>query len=239
MGLARFRAFTVEHLETDLWIGVDSSSYQHQMELFAIERVKKLRSELDLYIRKNPVFQDALSPIKIPDNVPAIAKEMAYAAGKAEVGPMASVAGAFSEMIGRDIVDKFGCKEIVVENGGDIWMKTIAPITLSIYAGDSPLSEKVGVEVPESYRSLGICTSSATVGHSLSFGRADAVMIACKNAALADAYATSYCNRVMKESDINHLLGQIEQRDDILCAAMIMGKTFGMKGKFRMKLLRN
>ena len=49
---------------------------------------------------------------------------------------------------------------------------------------------------------LGLCTSSGTIGHSLSFGLADAVVILSKSAILADAAATAVGNRVKDKKDL-------------------------------------
>jgi Uncharacterized conserved protein len=50
--------------------------------------------------------------------------------------------------------------------------------------------------VPPQEEILGICTSSATVGPSISFGQADAVTVFSRDVSLADAWATALCNRV-------------------------------------------
>jgi hypothetical protein len=55
--------------------------------------------------------------------------------------------------------------------------------------------------IKPSARARGICASSGTVGHSLSFGKADAVIIVASNAALADAVATATANRVNTKDD--------------------------------------
>ena len=121
---------------------------------------------------------------------------MAMAGEKAGVGPMAAVAGAFSEEIGKTLLRTFPINELVVENGGDIFLKLEKPLVLSVYAGTSVLSEKIGIEIPAQETPLGVCTSAGTVGPSHSFGKADAVMVACKNTAVADAFATALANQV-------------------------------------------
>lgn len=92
---------------------------------------------------------------------------------------MSAVAGAFARETGRMLRREFGVGEVVVENGGDIYADVHRPLDVALFAGESPLSERVGLHIPGGAFPLGICTSSGTVGPSLSFGRADAVMIVC------------------------------------------------------------
>ena len=105
---------------------------------------------------------------------------MLAASAMAGVGPMAAVAGAVAGSIGADLEAEFGCREIVVENGGDIWLRFEETLEISVFAGSSPLSERVGVSIPPSLSPLGVCTSSGTVGPSLSLGLADAAMVAVR-----------------------------------------------------------
>jgi ApbE superfamily uncharacterized protein (UPF0280 family) len=98
---------------------------------------------------------------------------------------MASVAGFFSEKVGKFLAHY--SRDVIVENGGDIWMKSNRIRRVGIFAGSSPFSQRIGLEIGPKRTPLGICTSSATVGHSLSFGKADAVVILAPSAILADA----------------------------------------------------
>lgn len=97
---------------------------------------------------------------------------------------------------------EYGVGEVVVENGGDIYADVRRPLDVALFAGTSPLSERVGLHLPAGTHPLGICTSSGTVGPSLSFGRADAVMIVCRDVLLADSFATAYANRIRSEADV-------------------------------------
>ncbi|MBN1232656.1 MAG: UPF0280 family protein [Candidatus Coatesbacteria bacterium] len=236
-GEGRFITFTARYLQTDLWIAVDSSSYNEKMKKFASERTRELRHKLDAYIDSNPSFQTSLEPLQETQDAPPIAIEMIKASQKADVGPMAAVAGAFSERIARDLLNEFMINEIIVENGGDIWLYIKDSITLSVYAGKSPLSGKIGLQIDTLDKGLGICTSSATVGHSLSFGKADAVTIVSWNAALADAYATSICNMINDNSDVEKALDMTSEIDDIISSVIIIHDKIGINGIFKIKLL--
>jgi hypothetical protein len=127
-------------------------------------------------------------------------REMAEAAERAGVGPMAAVAGAIAEGTGRELM-KFSA-EVIVENGGDIFLKVLKRRLVGVYAGKSPFTGKIALEIQPEETPLGICTSSGTVGHSLSFGSADAVIVLSPSTALADAAATAIGNLIREASDI-------------------------------------
>lgn len=237
MGKGRFRSFTLEHMETDLWIGVDPGSYSEDLVEFSRRYVRELRVILEGHIKRNPDFHTSLIPLSPDPNAPPIVREMIAASARADVGPMASVAGAFSQYVGIALQNEFGPKELVIENGGDIYMKITAPLLMSVYAGASPLSEKIGVMVTPEFSPLGICTSSGTVGHSFSFGKADAVMIACRDTLLADSYATAFCNRVKAPEDIEAVLDEIGTCDEILSAVVVMGERMGIRGKWGLEII--
>lgn len=107
---------------------------------------------------------------------------------------MAAVAGALAEAVGNDLLEY--TPEIIIENGGDIFLKTTRMRKVGVYAGESPLSGRLALEVGPDNTPCGIATSSGTVGHSISFGRADAAVVVASSAVLADAAATAFGNRL-------------------------------------------
>lgn len=232
----RFRSFVVNYKETDLWIGVDPVSFQKEMTNVSLLKVKELRSILEEYLKKDPIFGKTFEPHLSEPNAPEIVKGMTEAAKRAGVGPMAAVAGAFSEAVGRHLLEEYDIQELVVENGGDIFLKINRNLLMSVYAGNSPLSEKIGIEIQATESPLGVCTSAGTVGPSVSFGKADAAMIICRNTALADAFATGFGNLVKTPEDVQDVIQQTEQYPEILSAVIICGDKIGIRGKFEMKL---
>jgi len=233
----RFKSFTVEFKETDLWIGIDKASFTHEMIDFAFEMVKKTRKQIEDYSAKDQLFLEALSPYSLQCSMPPIVEKMFRASKKAKVGPMAAVAGAFAQQVGKSIETKFNIDEIVVENGGDIYLNVKKSTVISVFAGNSPLSEKIGLKINPEYSPLGICTSSGSVGHSLSFGKADAVVIVCKDPALADAYATYFCNNVREEKDVETVLNEIGEIGEILEALIVFKERMGIRGIFPLEIL--
>ncbi len=194
MRIPGLTAFRVVVQQTDLHIQADG-------DLCAPARASVLRHRgyLEAYIREFPEFVRTLVPWPDEGLHPAVIERMIRAAAVSGVGPMAAVAGAIAERVARDLLAR--SEHVVVENGGDIYLKVDRPVTIAVFAGPSPLSMKIGLRV-DAARGLGVCTSSGTVGHSLSLGVADAVCVLARDAALADAAATAVGNRVRADTDL-------------------------------------
>ena len=158
----------------------------------ACDGIRKARHEIERYIIHDPFFNISLEPIAI-ENGPDIILKMAAASLKAGVGPMAVVAGAVAHA-GISAAQKKGAVFCIIDNGGDIAMVTDRTVRVGLYAGNSSLSGKYAFLIPPKKEMFGICTSSATVGHSFSFGTADSVTVFSSDPILADAVATAVCN---------------------------------------------
>ena len=161
----------------------------------AIDSIKRNYLELELYIRANPKFLHTLTPVPAPEK-PLVARVMALAAEKAGVGPMAAVAGAIADLAVQDMT-QVGFEVAVVEDGGEISAASNRPVDVAVAAGEEPLSKHFGFRLTEF--PIGIATSSGRFSHALSFGEAEAAIVFCKNAALADAAATAVGNLVKGE----------------------------------------
>jgi len=165
-------------------------------------------------------------------HAPELVREMIRVSQLARVGPMAAVAGAIAEWVSKDLLKL--SKEVIIENGGDIYLATARERTIGIYAGQSPLSLKIGIVIGPEESPLGVCTSSGTVGPSLSFGRADAVCILSKSAALADAAATAVGNIVQEKKDIELGLGRGKEIEGVLGVLIIVGEKMGVWGNIKL-----
>lgn len=227
-------SFTVIYKETDLWVSVPEQHGEERLKNYIYGRVVDLRKQMDGYIRIDPGFLAALEPYPVPEDAPAIVKACSLAGELAGVGPMAAVAGAFSQAVAEDAVSEFGVNEIIVENGGDIYAYFRKPLALSVYAGGSPLSGRIGFEIDPSLSPIGICTSSGTVGHSLSFGKADAVTVLSTNATVADAFATMLCNRVKSTADIAPVLELSAAYEALSGTIIVLGDRVGARGNIKL-----
>ena len=188
------------------------------------------RKALERYLLMNPAFRDSLVPVSVLPNAPALALGMHRASLATGVGPMAAVAGAFAELAGRAALAS-GAGESIVENGGDIFMKLASPLVMGLYAGDSPLSGKLAFRIEPGHTPLGVCSSSGTMGHSLSFGKCDLATVFSADTALADAAATLAANLVSTEADIQPALERVGAIPGILGLLIIKGDKLGMTGE--------
>lgn len=219
-GLVSFKA-TVK--ETDLHIQARTDLTET-----AVRAVLRARQMIESYIQTDPLFLTSLVPIRAKFPTPTIAMEMIQAATLANVGPMAAVAGAVAEFTGRVLLEN--TPEVIVENGGDIFMRLEKEAVFSIYAGDSPLSMRTGVRILDRGLPTALCTSSGTLGHSKSFGKADAVTILSPSCALADATATALGNIVQKTSDVQAAIDRGGEIPGVTGIIIIMGRTMGAWG---------
>jgi ApbE superfamily uncharacterized protein (UPF0280 family) len=220
-------SFTVQVEETDLFI----RAWQN-LSKEAEEAVRECRSSLKSYIADHPRFRASLKPLSVGAEAPEIVREMAGAAETAGVGPMAAVAGAIAEAVGRQLL-RFS-PEVIVENGGDIFLSIRSQRRVAIYAGDSPLSNELAVEINPEKTPLGVCTSSGTVGHSLSFGSADAVTVLSRSTALADAAATAIGNVIKTEKDIPAGLQIARRIPELEGVVIVKGEKMGVWGDVRL-----
>jgi hypothetical protein len=219
--------FNVVVKETDLYIRA-----QTNLKRKAHRLVLKYRDLLERYIERHPSFLTSLEPIAVGDDAPRIVTEMAEAARKAAVGPMAAVAGAIAEFVGSELL-AFS-PEIIIENGGDIYLKSSGKRLIGIYAGKSPLTGKLALEINGQDKPMGICTSSGTVGHSLSFGKADAVIVLSPSATLADAAATAIANIIIQPSDIPRGIELAQSIDGLKGVVIIQDEKIGLWGEVKL-----
>jgi ApbE superfamily uncharacterized protein (UPF0280 family) len=238
MGGSRFEPFLLAEGESDLWIGLSPGCDAPRAFDIGRERLRAARAELEAWIKAHPEFQRSLEPLPIDADAPSLVRTMLEAARLAEVGPMAAVAGAIAEAVGRAIDEVLGPTEIAVENGGDIWLRVASPLTVAIYAGIASLSGKIGLEILPSHGALGVCTSSGTVGPSLSFGKADACLVACADAALADAYASAFGNRIKSFDDLDPAIRDAGNAKGIIGAAIVRGDRVAATGNLRLVPIR-
>lgn len=189
------------------------------------------RSSIEEYIAVHPDFLTSLEPVPVPRTAPDIVRTMAHAAQQVGVGPMAAVAGAIAEKVGRDLM-RFS-PEVVVENGGDIFIKATRKMVVGVYAGDSPFTANIALDIEPDETPLGVCTSSGTVGHSLSYGSADAVIVLSPSAALADAAATAIGNLVTAGDDIPVGIAFAQNVKGLKGVVIIVGDRLGAWGDVR------
>ncbi|MCU0666340.1 MAG: UPF0280 family protein [Candidatus Omnitrophica bacterium] len=217
--------------ETDVQVLTDTPVSKD----FIVKRIKKYRREIENYISRHPRFLTSLKPIPVEINAQPIIKKMAQAAQKANVGPMAAVAGAIAFFLGKDLMRR-KCRDVIIENGGDIFVKTSRARIVGIYSGRSSLFNGIKLRIRPRMRISGVCASSGTIGHSLSFGKADSAVILAVDPVIADAVATATCNLVRKKEDLKKAIDFAKSIKAVKGAVLIMGDNLASWGKAELVL---
>lgn len=221
--------FTLCEEESDIDVimeRIDDPDIESKMSSY----LSRLRKQLKDHILKYPEFKTTLEPI-----VERSAKEpwidAMYAGSQAAgVGPMASVAGIIAQQLGIWISNHYGPIDYMIENGGDIFLFAKQEKIIQIFAGESILSDKIRFKVRPEQTPIGICTSAGTVGPSLSFGIADAVVVLAKDNALADAVATRLGNEVTSAERIQEAIEIGKNISGIEGIVIIQGEKLGIWG---------
>jgi len=198
----------------------------------AAETVYKQRLLLEHYIRRDLRFRYALKPIRPLDEAPEAVKLACVAAELADVGPMAALPGALADLATKSM-GRLGCRVRVVENGGEVSAASHKEICVALYAGATPISNKIGFVLGGDGLPAGLATSSATVSHAMSFGEADAAVVYAESAALADAAATRICNAVKGEDEgaVQSGLEEADKIDRLHGVFIVKGRYVGRKGR--------
>lgn len=192
-------AFNVKHHASDLHILAGSDLHDEALRILV-----KLREELDSHIREHQDFLYSLSPVDRPGSCAEITAMMYEASRLTGTGPMAAVAGAVAELVGRELL--IHSPSVIVENGGDIWLNSPDTVVIAVYAKNIYFRDNIALRINSGQMPCSVCTSTPRLGHSLSFGKADSVTIVARGGALADAAATMTCNMVQDENDMESAL---------------------------------
>ncbi|HEY5494370.1 MAG TPA: UPF0280 family protein [Candidatus Anoxymicrobiaceae bacterium] len=216
------RCFCLKIGESDLYVCTAGDTLE-----VARASLERHRAELESYLASHSTFGTSFKPVPAASGAPEIVADMAAAGEAFGVGPMASVAGAIAQWVGSDLLA--GSSEVIVENGGDIFLAGGGRRRIRIFAGAD--SRDVDIIVQDSAGGIGVCTSSATVGPSVSFGAADAVTVIAPTATIADAAATAIGNVVLRPRDIEAGLEMASSFEDVDGAVIMLQGSMGAWGK--------
>lgn len=192
--------------------------------------IVRQRRILEGYIERHPEFGTSFEPLEVLVDAPESAQQMARAAGLAGVGPMAAVAGAMAQLAGEAGLAA-GADEVVVDNGGDIYLRTIEPIVVSLHSGTARIGDRLGFSIRPEQTPLAVCSSSGRMGHSTSLGDCDLATVVARDAALADAAATRAANMVKAVEDVDAALEAIAAMPGINGVLIVKADRVGMAGK--------
>ena len=216
---SEFEGFNVTYKESDLYICSENIKCKKEAYLSLL----KYRNIIEKHIISYPEFQTSLKPLQIPDKDMDEIIYIMYKAGlAANVGPFSSVAGVIAEYVAMDL-KKFS-DEIIVENGGDIFITGKKEKIVKIL---SLHNRKLGLKINGDMLPVSVCSSSSMIGHSLSFGKADLVVVLSKKGAYADAFATAICNLLKNEEDINNVIAKYESVKEIEGCMIFLNDKIG------------
>lgn len=203
--LSKFK-LEVSFKESDLLICSDKEIAKEKARGVLV----KYYEQVEKYIMENPLFLTSLSPLEIDQAAPAIIKEMLEASQVTGIGPFSSVAGAVAQYAGEELLDY--CQEIIVENGGDIFLKINQDKVIGVYLGQEVKVNNINLKIKKRDQAFGVASSSSSLGHSLNFGKADLVSVVAKNIIIADGFATAISNRIKKIEDIDKILAEVKDK---------------------------
>jgi len=192
--------------------------------------IVRQRRILEEYISRHPDFRLSLEPLELLTGAPEVAQSMARAAKLVGVGPMAAVAGAMAQCAGRAALDA-GAREVIVDNGGDIYISAVEPVIIGLMTGTTDLANQFAFSLQAADTPISICSSSGKMGHSMSLGQCDLATVVAKDTALADAAATQAANLVRTVDDIDAALENISSIEGIEGVMIIKDARVGLAGK--------
>jgi ApbE superfamily uncharacterized protein (UPF0280 family) len=200
-----------------------------QFDAVTAEIVRQ-RGILEQYIGRHPAFGSSLEPIDLLTDVPEVARRMARAAALVGVGPMAAVAGAMAQCAAEAGLAA-GADEVIVDNGGDIYLRAVKPVVVGLYAGSAAVGDKLAFSLQPDDTPIAVCSSSSRMGHSRSLGRCDLATVVAKDAALADAAATQAANLVRTPDDVNAVLNRIAAIEGVTGVLIVKDDQVGLAGR--------
>jgi len=216
-------SFQIKEEESDLFIRANQ-----ELSFYARQMVSNFRKQIENYIYSYPLFKSTFLPYSQDKKAPKIIKSMIHTTALCGVGPMAAVAGAIAEFVGKELLNY--SSEVIIENGGDIFIKSNKVRKVSIFAGSSPFNQRIILKIGVQKNYTGVCTSSGTVGPSLSFGKADAVTVISDSVLLADAAATAVGNRVKTRKDVEQGLVYAQKIPGVKGVLIIKEDKMGLWG---------
>lgn len=209
----------VAYKESDLFVATDT-----KVDIKLLHKIlEKYYCQIEEYIKQNPQFLTSLSPLRQDERAPLIVQDMLKVSQATAVGPFASVAGAIALYVGRELLTY--CQEVIIENGGDLFLKINSDKRLGVYLGDRYDLQNITLKIHKQQTDFGIASSSAFIGPSLNFGKADLAMVIAKDAILADGFATALSNRIKEEKDVAGVMDSAKNNE------LIQGLLVFFEGK--------
>lgn len=235
----RFRSFEVESGDVNLWVAVKAEAFQPDMESVAKAELDEQLAVLDAYLAEDSFFRKSLKAHEVSETAPQLIQTMAKAGEQAAVGPMAALSGALCEAVAKALLQNFQTEdlEVITECGGDLFLKLSEALTLPVLAGESDISGLVGIEILPEQTPIAVATGAGSKGKPINYGKADAVLIASKQGALAGAFAVGLGNHIKSPADVDKVLKRTEVIPEVEAAILVFDDQIGLRGDFELKML--
>lgn len=219
--------YRLKYKYTDLFITSDRN-ISEELEI----PVLSFYGEIEKVILSDPAFEKSLVPVRTRSHYPSIIKKMCHVAKIFRVGPMAAVAGAVCEIIAESIAGS--CRFLMIENGGDVFIKSSIPVNIGLYNSNKYFSDRLDIKIDAERTPCGICSSSGSMGHSLSLGSSDLVTVMSDSTILADAAATAVANSIKEQADIEKAMSRYKKNKEIKGLIIIKGDRIGIWGEIQL-----
>ena len=193
----------------------------------AFDALMEARFSIESKIAEDPFFGMTYYPYEASPSDDDIVRRMCEASKIADVGPMAGVAGAVAVHIAERLVSE-GSSHAVVENGGDIAFYSPEPRLVGIFA-DHPVFRDLAFSM-SSDRIVGMCSSSRTVGPSVSLGASSISTVISDDVVLADCCATALGNLAKDEGSLQGAVTDIGSRKGVTGCLACCGDKVAMFG---------
>lgn len=197
------------------------------------EPLKEIYKLLESCMKRDPSFVNSLSPVKAKPYFPRIVKKMCEKATIFNVGPMATVAGAVCEYLAENLLNY--CSRLIIENGGDVYIKTNRDINAAIYLKNKYLGDEIRLIIRAKNTPCGLCSSSGSFGHSLSLGKSDLVTALARSVISADGAATAIANSISSSADIQSSIDYYKDLDNLTGILVVKDNRIGLWGDIELK----
>ena len=180
--------------------------------------------QVSSYSARNPTFRTSKRPVDVPDDAPAIIREMADAARAAGVGPVFTIQGALTDHVGRYLGRALS--EVLVSGGGDYYIKSKKRMKLLVHRDNS--GEELGVIVDPKTGTHGV--STALGRGQLPAQTVDGLAVLGRSCTIADAAAAAAMAILARPGSFKAALDYLRGIEGVHGAMIIKGENIGVAG---------
>jgi len=215
--LAQSVSFEIEVRETNLYIQA-----HNDLSAKAKDSVFRYRYQIEEYLRQHPAFRETTVPIQIYASAPEIVRYADLSSRCTGIAPMSCLGGAIADFVGRDL--SADSANIIVSSGGDSFIKSAYPLDIHIYAGGSPMNEKLILALPAYKGCFGVSTYAPGGGF-------DSITVISRSACWASAFAADIGIRLVGGEKLGSVLNRVADYTDVGGVIIISGSRIVVGGE--------